>query len=250
MVIREINNTGGPLLNAAGLPLSAVDIIFTIVDAQGKPSDAYDIHTGERITGVTRVRTDTEGLFTVNLWPTTRADKPVYYQTHVNYTGYRDFIAGLQEGPIAISFMEFKSFGRAAKPLEDQLIQKTLDDILDLFGKGAYKVNVGFGGVDLFQVVILTTSGNVIPADPTDVSHAGKVYGITLQAALGGDVTTICRSGSVSNDNWLLSPSNTYYLDLGGGITDVMPTTGFMQPLGIAETTNTLFLHISEPIIL
>lgn len=250
MVTREVNNSNSPLLNARGLPYANIDILFTLVDAKGTPSDAYDIYTHERIGGTVKVKTDETGCFTINLWPTSRADRNIFYKVHVNAQGFKDFITSLQEGLDPIDFAEFKEFGRPPQPPEDNLLQKTIDYIKSLVGKNSDKYTVGASGVNAYQVVILTALGEVSPADSTNITHAGKVIGIVLQDGLPGALVEVCRGGTLLNENWLLNPSDTYFVGIGGEITNVVPTTGFSQVIGIAETTDALYVNVETPILL
>lgn len=250
MVSREVNNIGSPLINAIGNPLKSVDIQFTLVDAKGKPIDAYDAFTKERITGCVRIKTDDLGEFKVNLWPTTRGDKPVYYQVHVNYLNFVDFISGLPEGDLAIDFASFRNFGKAAKPFEAMLLQNTLDNMLELLDASSHPMTVGVGGVLANQVVILDSTGFVVTADPTNIAHAGKIIGISLSSGLQDDKITVARQGSISCVTWSLVPGTSYFLGPGGSLTDVEPIAGFTQPLGIGETPTTFYIQIGTATIL
>lgn len=250
MVSREVNNVGSPLINAVGNPLKGADIQFTLVDAKGKPIDAYDVFTRERIAGTVRVKTNDIGEFSVYLWPTTRGDKPVYYQVHVNYIGFIDFISGLSEGNIPVDFAALRSFGRETKPLEAALIQNTLDNMLEMLGIASHKMPAGVNGVVAYQIVMLDSLGSVTTADPYNPLHAGKVIGIALSTGNFGDTITVARQGSISNNTWSLIPGETYFLGTGGTLAIEEPNSGFIQSLGIAETPITLYIQLGTVTIL
>lgn len=250
MVSREVNNIGSPLINAIGNPLKSVDIVFTLVDSKGKPIDAYDAFTRERVAGVVRVRTNDLGEFTVKLWPTTRGDKPIYYQVHVQFIGYIDFIAGLPEGNLPIDFAAFRNFGKEAKPLEATLLQNSLDNMMELLGIASHRMPIGVGGVLAYQVVALDGIGSVIAADPSNLAHANKVIGIALSTGVTGETVIVARQGSINCNAWILAPGTPYFLGAGGQLTDVEPITGFVQPIGIAETTITFYLQLGTPTLL
>jgi len=251
MVTREVNNSAVALVNLAGKPLANVDIVFTLVDIKGVPTDAFDAVTHERITGIVRVRTDSAGYFSVRLWPTTRADHPVYYHVHVNYTSYVDFIAGLQEGSTPVDFAELKTFGTTTKPLQEMLLQKTLDDMKDIMsGNSTGRTAVGPAPITAYQVVALNPAGSLVIADHMDIAHFGKVIGIAVESGMPGDKIAVCRMGTALNMAWSLNTGSNYYLSTLGTMTDVVPTTGFLQCLGLSASPQALFVSVATPILL
>lgn len=254
MITRVVTNKNAPLLNALGLPYGNIDVLFTLVNAKGIVTDAYDYETHERVGGTVKTRTDDTGCFSIELWPTSRGDVPIYYKVHVNTPGFVDFISSLQDDVdktgLPVDFAEFTHFGRPPHPSEDLLLQKTIDYIKGIAGKNYDKYTVGPAGVKAYQVVMLLVDGTIAPADGTNVTHAGKVMGITLEDGLAGELVDVIRGGVVLNPGWTLSPSEQYFVGAGGDITNIAPTTGFSQVLGLAETPIALYLAVEAPIIL
>lgn len=85
MITRIVTNAGDPLVNGGGALQIGVKISFTLVDAKGNPSGAWDVLGGDHITpGPVVVFTDAYGLFSVALWPTSRADRVVFWKCDVD----------------------------------------------------------------------------------------------------------------------------------------------------------------------
>jgi hypothetical protein len=131
MVTREVSTLGEPLLTSNGRPMKNIRITFMLVDTTNKRTDVFDRFTGERVTGITEVKTDSTGNFSVDLFPTTRANKPVAYLVHVHNTAIVDFYSELQEGNNTISWLDFMAYGRPPNPQEKILIQAYLDTLVN-----------------------------------------------------------------------------------------------------------------------
>ena len=105
-------------------------------------------------------------------------------------------------------------------------------------------------GVNAYQVVYLTTAGSVAAANAGNITHAGRIVGITESAAAAGSTATVRRSGSVTNTAWTLTPGQRYYLQAGGEIGTSTDNLAFVQKIGVAESATSLFLQIESPVIL
>lgn len=113
LVTRTLNNTGAPLYSPAGVLLANVDVTFTLVDKNGRPTDAWDATTDERVVGVVSATTDASGLFSVALWPNSRGNRLTKYLCHVDYEGVRDFSASVDAGVGALAWVDFMASGEA-----------------------------------------------------------------------------------------------------------------------------------------
>lgn len=104
--------------------------------------------------------------------------------------------------------------------------------------------------INAFQVVAVTTANTVVTANSNDIAHANKVIGLALETKTSGAAIKIHYFGSVANPAWSLITGKTYFLSGTGSISDVPPTSGFVQKIGVAENPTTLFLQLGEPTIL
>ncbi len=109
---------------------------------------------------------------------------------------------------------------------------------------------VGTGGINAGQVVFITASNTIQAANSANQTHAGKVVGISLADGLVGDSVKVQKTGSITCSDWNLSPGQVYYLGSGGDLVTVVPTAGFVQKVGVAETATKFVLQIESAVIL
>jgi hypothetical protein len=86
-------------------------------------------------------------------------------------------------------------------------------------------------------------------ADSTNPAHAGNVIGITLNAANAGTIVLIRSTGEVADPSFSFSPGPIYF-DALGRLTQVRPTTGFMQQVAVASSLTEIVVQLGSPIIL
>lgn len=109
---REIK-TLAPLSDQRGNPLANVPVVFTMVDANRKPADCWQI-SGERIMPIpATVKTNAFGHFSTTLVATSQCTEARYYLTHVDskYAGVADFMAPLDAGEVSLDWAVFKAAG-------------------------------------------------------------------------------------------------------------------------------------------
>lgn len=131
MITRTVHNTGMPLNNPRGQILANTVVSFVIINDEYRRTDVFDYETGERISGEVHIETDENGLFSVDLFPTSRADRPCHYLVHVRNNAFLDFRASLQEGGGPLDWFAFKRGGIDVTPWQYGLIQYWLDNLID-----------------------------------------------------------------------------------------------------------------------
>lgn len=87
-------------------------------------------------------------------------------------------------------------------------------------------------------------------ADNTTATHKFKVLGLTTGAISITATGTVATYGSVTESTWNWTIGTPVFLSTNGLLTQTPPTTGFRTIIGIPTSTDTLFVDISEPIIL
>lgn len=76
-----------------------------------------------------------------------------------------------------------------------------------------------------------------------------KLIGISRNAANENGGLRVAKSNIMYLSGWGLEVDKLYYLGLNGAITSTQPTTGIVQIIGIAKSSNELEIKISLPIL-
>ena len=103
------------------------------------------------------------------------------------------------------------------------------------------------------QAVILDAS-DAFRADASDVTHLGRVIGLTVTSASIGASVTIATSGRVPEPSWSWTPDFPIYVAMSGALTQTPPTylsgVRWLQVIGFAVDATTMFVDINPPITL
>ena len=101
---------------------------------------------------------------------------------------------------------------------------------------------------------IAMISNKAVCATSTGCNYADNsvkcnVLGITNSAAVSGQQVTIMADGGMNGFSGL-TQGQPVYLGSSGNLTQTVPTSGFIQQLGIATSTTSVNIRISTPIFL
>ncbi|MBI3257875.1 MAG: hypothetical protein HYZ54_00085, partial [Ignavibacteriae bacterium] len=77
-----------------------------------------------------------------------------------------------------------------------------------------------------------------------------KILGMTTGAVSIGEAAQVITHGSITESSWNWTVGNPIFLSTNGLLTQTPPTSGFRMIIGIPQTSNTMFVDISEPIII
>jgi hypothetical protein len=108
---------------------------------------------------------------------------------------------------------------------------------------------VANGTVGGHRAVLAVGDGSVMYVDTTNQAHAGKVIGITLNAALDGDPVSVAVVGPIVEPSFTFAPGPIYFNAIGV-LTQVRPSSGFIQQVAIALSATTIVVQIGMPVIL
>jgi hypothetical protein len=86
-------------------------------------------------------------------------------------------------------------------------------------------------------------------ADQFNIDSYGKVIGLSKGAVVTGGLLEIVTASELAGFTGLI-PNTQVYLGLNGLITQTVPTSGFIQQLGVALTSTTILVNISLPFLL
>lgn len=95
--------------------------------------------------------------------------------------------------------------------------------------------------------VVRSTATGCDYADSSNLTHLGKVIGMTNEATSSGNLVKIWPAGKITDPsfNFDLGP---VYLSTNGLLTQTPPTTGFIQQIGVALSQTTILVQILNPI--
>ena len=93
-----------------------------------------------------------------------------------------------------------------------------------------------------------TISGKLVVASHDNINIIGNVFGITKGASSAGSYVTIIGTGGQLDGFSGLTVGAKYYLSTNGQLTTTVPTTGFIQQMGVAMTTTMLAVNLGLPI--
>jgi hypothetical protein len=86
-------------------------------------------------------------------------------------------------------------------------------------------------------------------ADNTILSTVGKAIGFTKNAVNSGSPVEIINNNFLDGFSGLTINENIY-LSINGTITQTVPTTGYIQNLGIAISSTSILINIQQPLVL
>jgi hypothetical protein len=118
---------------------------------------------------------------------------------------------------------------------------------------GDTTITLPAGAVVSGHRVIAWESGEARHADPTVLSDARRVIGVSLNAALSGAPVTVRQSGLVVDASLALTPGLPVYLGANGTLTQIppaAPAAAYALRIGSALAADTLLVRISQPISL
>jgi hypothetical protein len=103
------------------------------------------------------------------------------------------------------------------------------------------------------RIVVLDSSNKAQYADCTDLGHAQRVVGMTLNAAVADDSVSLQNFGEVTEPTWNWDMTKPVYLGPNGVLTQVVPTVEYAKfslVVGFPSSPKSLFVNIREPIFL
>jgi len=137
MLKRELNNIGQPLRGPNGEPQGGIRIEFVLSLLGGIPTDAVDATDHERYIPIPlyvyTATEDTEelkvGEYKIDLWPTSRADRQVFYRcTLLNVAGARPFVAPIIESDQPLKWSDFAVSGAQLTPAQTSALALHVQD--------------------------------------------------------------------------------------------------------------------------
>lgn len=278
LVLRNINNSGEPLCAPDGTVLAGVKITFTLMSPSGLAIDVWDAFSYERVAGLKQVVTDTNGIFTIDLWPTDRGSTVSVYLCHVDSPYVQDFMAALPTSSlIPISWVNFMGGALPLPPVPlDALaiheadpnghpaatestngFMSAADKLkLDLMPGGG-SVGVAFTAVageilSGHQAVVISNLGKAFKAERLTADNMFRIAGITQGAAALNAVVSILALGVLTEPSWTWTAGLPVFLGHAGALTQTPPTAGdgFQIVIGPALSATSIYVNPSSPLVI
>ncbi len=100
------------------------------------------------------------------------------------------------------------------------------------------------------RVVRSLGATQVAYADPSNVSHATHVLGMTTHAAAFSSPIDVLTFGEIEESSWSWVPDGLIYFAANGVLTQVSPVAGFTQVVGFALSSTKIMVELRAPIML
>lgn len=99
------------------------------------------------------------------------------------------------------------------------------------------------------RAVIADGSSQAQYADHSIPEHLGRVVGITTGAAVMGADVAVTTSGEVIEPSWDWT-AGKIFLGINGLLTQLAPTTGFIQVIGVALSPTKMLVDLQTPVLI
>lgn len=146
------------------------------------------------------------------------------------------------------------------KPIIVNPMQATEDQVEDrylwvtpwLMQRAAERTLPARASLQAHRVLALDEMGQVHHADHAEVTHAGRIIGVSKTSALAGQDVQVAVGGIVRNGGWEMTPSAAVWLGPDGTLTQQIPqppTARFQVLVGVALDPQRVELRFGDPII-
>ena len=85
-------------------------------------------------------------------------------------------------------------------------------------------------------------------ADNTDLTTLGKAIGVTQTSTLANTPVTLTTQGELDGFSDL-APNGSIYLSTNGTITQIVPSVGYIQKIGVAISTTSAIINFNPPLV-
>lgn len=97
-------------------------------------------------------------------------------------------------------------------------------------------------------VLTLNAVGLVLPADPTDPTHANGIVGISTGAAAEGETASVATSGLLTHSGWTFTPGLPVFIGVAGVITQTPPVAAWQKAVGVALSATSIVIELQPAI--
>ena len=110
-----------------------------------------------------------------------------------------------------------------------------------------FSLTAGPAGVSGHRAVMATSDGTAAHADPAE---ARAYVGISKHAAVAGAPVAIALRDTLTESSWAWVPGKTIYFTADGMLTQTVPTTTAVTPIGVALSATSILISRDNPVFL
>ena len=253
MGLVTVTNIGDPLVNPSNVIAPFTKVTFTLKNLVTPDGIIVNINTNDIVEGEVRTLTDANGEFSIQLYPTDELSPQTTYV--VSIAGWGTFTAGL---PSVNSTQYFIDWFTNGVPLTGGTLSAFQNHVADTVvhlssiehNALTALLNTPSGAtasVSISMIAPITLGGNRAVtvlgyADNLDSATINKFIGITNNAANSGDQVIVITDGEVSGFSGLI-PNDSVYISTNGTLTYSVPTSGYIQKIGVVLNSTTILIN-------
>lgn len=117
-------------------------------------------------------------------------------------------------------------------------------DIVDIESMMSLVAGEILGG---HRAVRINAAGKVIYADH---SVSPSVIGVSRHAAVADATVTVVAAGPLDEPGWTWTPGESVFLGPAGALTQDVPASGWVVPIGYAISATRLLIEIGDPTLI
>jgi hypothetical protein len=114
-------------------------------------------------------------------------------------------------------------------------------------------------GADMFTLIAavnlsqglglaVNASGLAVLADSGNIAQLGEFLGVCVGSTVASGQVSIQYKGQLTYNGWSWTLGVPIFLGAGGVLTQIPPTAGFLQEVGIPLSANSMLIQIADPI--
>jgi hypothetical protein len=97
---------------------------------------------------------------------------------------------------------------------------------------------------------VISSAGKIYYADQANLDHVNRILGITLNAAENNAKIKIQNYGELVETSFNFTPDMPVFVGTNGVLTQIIPSSGFIQQIAIALSSTKIFIENKSPIII
>lgn len=116
-------------------------------------------------------------------------------------------------------------------------------------GTGGYSEAIAGTSISVYQVIVQGNDGKAYVADPTNISHVGKVLGVAIQSATNNNSLQYVSTGTINGGSW--TPGTLYFVGVSGILSSSPIAVGarWSQFIGTGKSSTSFNVGLGIPVV-